>query len=109
MQDKGKILEEFQIKLQSVFDWQKDLDILNRKGKTLLENNADSRVSNAITQLSTKNQALLSLAKEAVKRLEVHYQEHHQDEALSKEFKHGLIKPERCWISTYLQKTPMMT
>ena len=87
MSEKRKILEEFQLKLQAIFDWQKELDILNRKGQTLLENCADSRVSNAVTQLSTKYQALLSLAKEVVRRLELHFQEHHQHEALSKEFK----------------------
>merc|ERR1712079_501378 len=52
MQEKRKILEEFQLKLQSVFDWNKELDNLNKKGQILLENYADSRVSNAITQLS---------------------------------------------------------
>ena len=90
--DKRKILEEFQVKLQSIFDWQKELDVLNKKGQTLLENCADSRVSNAVTQLSTKYQALLSLAKEVVRRLELHFQENHQHEALSKEFK--------VWISS---------
>merc|ERR1712013_832023 len=73
--------------LQAIFDWQKELDILNKKGQILLENCADSRVSNAITQLSTKYQALLSLAKEVVRRLELHFQEHHQHTALCKEFK----------------------
>merc|ERR1712083_141444 len=87
MQEKRKILGEFQMKLQAIFDWQKELDILNKKGQILLENCADSRVSNAITQLSTKYQALLSLAKEVVRRLEIHFQEHHQHNALSKEFK----------------------
>ena len=87
LQEKRKILEEFQLKLQSVFDWNKELDNLNKKGQILLENCADSRVSNAITQLSTKYQALLSLAKEVVKGLELHFQEHHQHAALSKEFR----------------------
>ena len=85
--DKRKILEEFQLKLQAIFDWQKELDNLNKKGQVLLENCADSRVSNAITQLSTKYQALLGLAKEVVRGLELHFQEHHQHGALSKEFR----------------------
>ena len=87
LQEKRKILEEFQLKLQAIFDWQKDLDGLNKKGQMLLDNCADSRVSNAITQLSTKYQALLSLAKEVVRSLELQFQEHHQHSALSKEFK----------------------
>jgi nesprin-1 len=85
-EEKRIFLEEFQIKLQSIFDWQKELDNLNRKGQTLLENCADSRVSNAITQVTTKYQALLSLAKEAVRRLEVHFQEHHQFNILCNDF-----------------------
>ena len=92
LEKKKKVLEEFQIKMQSIFDWQKELDVLNKKGQILLENCADSRVSNAVTQLSTKYQALLSLAKEVVRRLELHFQEHHQHETLSKEFK--------VWISS---------
>ena len=87
LQEKRGILEKFQLELQSIFDWQKELDILNKKGQILLENCADSRVSNAITQLSTKYQALLSLAKEVVRRLEIHFQEHHQHTALCKEFR----------------------
>ena len=87
LQEKRSVLEEFQLKLQAIFDWQKELDTLNKKGQSLLENCADSRVSNAITQLSTKYQALLSLAKEVVRSLELHFQEHHQHSALSKEFR----------------------
>lgn len=40
----------------------------------LLETCSDTRVSNGITQLTTKYNALLSLAKEVMKRLELHYQ-----------------------------------
>merc|ERR1712226_1648483 len=75
LESKKKVLEEFQLKMQSIFDWQKELDVLNKKGQILLENCADSRVSNAVTQLSTKYQALLSLAKEVVRRLELQFQE----------------------------------
>ena len=61
MIEKQKVLEEFQLKLQSIFDWQKELDNWDKKGQTLLENCADSRVPNGITQLSTKYQGLISL------------------------------------------------
>ena len=80
--DKRKVLEDFQVELQKVFDWQKELDSLNKKGQTLLKTCADSRVSNAITQLSTKYQALISLAKDVMRRLEMYFQEHHQHNAL---------------------------
>lgn len=53
--------------------------------QVLLETCADSRVSNAVTQLTTKYNALLSLAKETMRRLEVHYQEHQQLSALTQE------------------------
>ena len=82
LEDKRKVLEEYQVDLQKVFDWQKDIDSLNKKGQALLQTCADSRVSNAITQLSTKYQALLSLAKDVMRRLEVYFQEHHQHTAL---------------------------
>ena len=90
--EKRTTLEEFQVKLQSIFDWAKELDILNKKGQMLLENCADSRVSNAVTQLTTKYQALLSLAKEVVRRLEIQYQEHNQQDALANDFKTWINK-----------------
>ena len=74
LEEKRKVLEEFQVDLQKVFDWQRELDSLNKKGQALLQTCADSRVSNAITQLSTKYQALLSLAKDVMRRLEVYFQ-----------------------------------
>ncbi len=79
---KRKILEDFQVELQSIFDWQKELDNLNRKGQVLLQTCADSRVSNAITQITTKYQALISLSKDVMRRLEMFFQEHHQHNAL---------------------------
>lgn len=60
--------------LQTLFDWQTELDKLNMRAQTLLETCADTRISNGITQLTTKYNALLSLAKEVMKRLELHYQ-----------------------------------
>ena len=84
--EKRAVYEEFQGKVQSIFDWQKELDVLNKKGLKLLENCADSRVSNTITQLTTKYQALQSLSKEVLKRLEVQSQEHGQFDTLSTDF-----------------------
>lgn len=60
--------------LQTLFDWQKELDRLNMKAQMLLETCADTRISNAVTQMTTKYNALLSLAKEIMRRLELHYQ-----------------------------------
>jgi len=83
--DKKNALEEFQVDLQTIFDWQQYLDKLNLKAQILLETCADSRVSNTVTQLMTKYSALLSLAKEVIRRLELHYQEHQQHNALYQE------------------------
>jgi nesprin-1 len=63
-----------QVHLQTLFDWQKELDRLNMKAQMLLETCADTRISNAVTQMTTKYNALLSLAKEIMRRLELHYQ-----------------------------------
>ncbi|XP_018395829.1 PREDICTED: nesprin-1 isoform X2 [Cyphomyrmex costatus] len=85
LQEKKNVLEQFQIHLQTLFDWQKELDRLNMKAQMLLETCADTRISNAITQLTTKYNALLSLAKEIMRRLELHYQEHQQHNTLYQE------------------------
>lgn len=82
---KKVVLEEFQGQLQVLFDWQKDLDRLNMLAQKLLETCADARVSNPVTQLTTKYNALLSLAKEIMRRLELYYQEHHQHQTLYEE------------------------
>uniref|UniRef100_A0A2A4K817 Calponin-homology (CH) domain-containing protein n=1 Tax=Heliothis virescens TaxID=7102 RepID=A0A2A4K817_HELVI len=82
LEQKKVVLEEFQGHLQMLFDWQAELDKLNVRAQTLLETCADTRISNGITQLTTKYNALLSLAKEVMKRLELHYQEHQQHNAL---------------------------
>ena len=80
--EKRDLLEQFQNHLQGVFDWQRDLDRLNMRAQQLLETCADSRVSNAVTSVTTKYNALLSLSKEIMRRLEVHFQEHQQHYAL---------------------------
>lgn len=85
LDEKRIVLEQFQGHLQTLFDWQRDLDNLNISAQTLLEICADTRISNAITQLTTKYNAILSLAKEIMKRLELHYQEHQQHNALYSE------------------------
>lgn len=82
---KKVVLEEFQGQLQVLFDWQKELDRLNMLAQKLLETCADARVSNPVTQLTTKYNALLSLAKEIMRRLELYYQEHHQHQQLYEE------------------------
>ncbi|CAH2210356.1 jg26051, partial [Pararge aegeria aegeria] len=74
LEQKKVVLEEFQGHLQTLFDWQAELDKLNMRAQTLLETCSDTRVSNGITQLTTKYNAILSLAKEVMKRLELHYQ-----------------------------------
>lgn len=85
LEEKKNVLEQFQGHLQTLFDWQKELDRLNMLAQKLLETCADTRVSNAVTQLTTKYNALLSLAKEVMRRLELHYQEHQQHHTLYEE------------------------
>lgn len=85
LEEKREVLEQFQLQLQTLFDWQSELDRLNMKAQVLLETCADTRVSNAITQLSTKYNTILSLAKEIMRRLELHYQEHQQHTGLCQE------------------------
>lgn len=92
LEEKRAVLEQFQGHLQTLFDWQRDLDNLNISAQTLLEICADTRISNAITQLTTKYNAILSLAKEIMKRLELHYQEHQQHNALYTECEDWLDK-----------------
>ncbi|XP_055538750.1 muscle-specific protein 300 kDa isoform X3 [Wyeomyia smithii] len=82
LEQKKVVLEEFQEKLQTLFDWQRELDNLNIKAQVLLDICADTRVSNGITQLTTKYNVLLSIAKEIMRRLELHYQEHQQHNTL---------------------------
>lgn len=82
---KKVVLEQFQGHLQTLFDWQKTLDHLNMKAQMLLETCSDTRISNAIMQLTTKYNALLTLAKEVMRRLEMHYQEHQQHHTLYEE------------------------
>ncbi|CAG2067640.1 unnamed protein product [Timema podura] len=55
------------------------------KAQMLLETCADTRISNAVTHMTTKYNALLSLAKEIMRRLELHYQEHQQHNTLYQE------------------------
>lgn len=90
LEDKKCVLEQFQGHLQTLFDWQKDLDRLNMGAQTLLDTCADTRISNAVTQLTTKYNALLSLAKEIMRRLELHYQEHQQHHTLYEECQYWL-------------------
>lgn len=85
LEDKRQALEQFQVHLQTLFDWQTELDKLNMKAQVLLETCADTRISNAVTQLATKYNAILSMAKEIMRRLELHYQEHQQHNALYQE------------------------
>ncbi|CAD6999864.1 unnamed protein product [Ceratitis capitata] len=82
---KKAVLEEFQGLLQTLFEWQKTLDNLNMKAQTLLETCSDTRISNGIMQLATKYNTLLTLAKEVMRRLELHYQEHQQHRTLYEE------------------------
>lgn len=92
LEGKKIVLEQFQGQLQILFDWQTELDRLNVLAQKLLEICADARVSNPVTQLTTKYNALLSMAKEIMRRLELYYQEHHQHHTLYEECQHWIEK-----------------
>lgn len=92
LEEKKNVLEKFQGHLQTLFDWQKELDRLNMFAQNLLGTCADTRISNAVTQLTTKYNALLSLAKEIMRRLELHYQEHQQHHSLYEECQYWIEK-----------------
>ncbi|CAG0880678.1 unnamed protein product [Cyprideis torosa] len=92
LEDKQQLVENFQNRLEQIFDWQAQLDDLNQLARTLLETCADSRVSNSVTQLSTKYNAILSLTKEVMRRLEMHYQEHQQHQSMCSECSDWLDK-----------------
>lgn len=85
LEEKRAALEKFQQLLQILFDWQRDLDDLNIAAQYLIEICADTRISNTVTQLTTKYNTILSMSKEIMKRLEVQYQEHQQHNALMQE------------------------
>ncbi|CAN8009134.1 unnamed protein product, partial [Ixodes pacificus] len=75
-------LEEFQVLLQTVFEWQSEFDTLNLKAQLLLETYSDSSICNLFTQLSARYTSLLSLAKEVLHALEQHFQEHQQQQCM---------------------------
>ena len=107
VQEKRAVLEEFQRTLQMIFDWQKTLDLLNMRAQLLLETCADSRVSNAVTQLTTKYNTLLSLAKEVMRRLEMHFQEHHQHNQLYSECNEWIENTRRKLTDCYGEASSM--
>ncbi|KAL1429843.1 hypothetical protein MTO96_015704 [Rhipicephalus appendiculatus] len=63
LESKRVKLEEFQVLLQTVFEWQSEFDTLNLKAQLLLETYSDSSICNQFTQLSARYTSLLSLAK----------------------------------------------
>lgn len=117
LDEKKTALEQFQVHLEALFDWQRELDELNLKAQVfyifnscffmlvrymvsrgpfmvvylifdsqeLLDICADARVSSMVTQMSTKYNALLSIAKETMRKLELYYQEHQQLNSLYQE------------------------
>ncbi|XP_037575539.2 muscle-specific protein 300 kDa-like [Dermacentor silvarum] len=82
LESKRVKLEEFQVLLQTVFEWQSEFDTLNLKAQLLLETYSDSSICNQFTQLSARYTSLLSLAKEVLHALEQHYQEHQQQQCM---------------------------
>ncbi|XP_043237695.1 nesprin-1-like isoform X2 [Amphibalanus amphitrite] len=92
LQEKQTAVEAFQTLLSDMYEWQSTLDELNVSATLLLDNCADSRIANSVTQLTTKYNALQSLAKDVFRRLEVAHLEHKQHSALCHEIDEWMEK-----------------
>ncbi|XP_064624000.1 muscle-specific protein 300 kDa-like isoform X3 [Lineus longissimus] len=76
LKEKKELLEKYQDKHQEILDRQNELDEVNQRAQTLLETNADARISHNITQLTTKYQGLVSQSMEQCKKLESNHGDH---------------------------------
>jgi hypothetical protein len=63
VEEKKKHLSHYQNYLEEVLAQQASLDRVNEKAQSLLQTNADAKTSHAITQLTTRYQGVISLAK----------------------------------------------
>ena len=52
-----------QVQLEELISHQSSLDQVSEKAQALLQTNADAKTSHAITQLNTRYQAIIALAK----------------------------------------------
>lgn len=85
LESKRLALETFQNLLQQLFDWQKKFDQLNARGQLLIDTCSQASISNQVTSVGTRYNALLSQAKGLMRKLEQSYQEHQQHQSLYQE------------------------
>ncbi|KAK7104412.1 hypothetical protein V1264_019133 [Littorina saxatilis] len=74
--EKKRHWDEYQIQLEELISHQSALDQVSEKAQALLQTNADAKTSHAITQLNTRYQAIIALAKDMCNNLEAAYNNH---------------------------------
>ncbi|KAK3090120.1 hypothetical protein FSP39_009339 [Pinctada imbricata] len=76
LEEKKKHWEQYQNYLDEVLAHQSSLDRVNERAQALLQTNADAKTSHAITQLTTRYQGVITMAKDIVKNLEIYFSHH---------------------------------
>ncbi|XP_025103982.1 nesprin-1-like isoform X4 [Pomacea canaliculata] len=76
VEEKKQHWDEYQGQLEEVISHQSSLDQVSQKAQALLQTNADAKTSHAITQLNTRYQAIIALAKDICTNLETAYNNH---------------------------------
>ncbi|KAK6181528.1 hypothetical protein SNE40_009363 [Patella caerulea] len=75
-EEKKQQWTQYQYHLDEVLSHQSSLDDVSEKAQALLQTNADAKTSHAITQLTTRYQSIIALAKDLVHSTENHYNNH---------------------------------
>nr|KAG5692778.1 hypothetical protein BaRGS_009394 [Batillaria attramentaria] len=76
VEEKKRHWDEYQVQLEELISHQSALDQVSEKAQVLLQTNADAKTSHAITQLNTRYQAIIALAKDICNNLEAAYNHH---------------------------------
>ncbi|XP_076442566.1 muscle-specific protein 300 kDa-like isoform X3 [Babylonia areolata] len=84
--EKKRHWDEYQNQLEDLISHQTSLDMVSEKSQALLLTNADAKTSHAITQLNTRYQAIIALAKEMCKNLEAAHNHHRQYKQCHQQF-----------------------
>ncbi|ESO86156.1 hypothetical protein LOTGIDRAFT_167389 [Lottia gigantea] len=76
VEEKKQQWTQYQYHLDEVLSHQTSLDDVSEKAQALLQTNADAKTSHAITQLTTRYQSIIALAKDLVHCSENNYDNH---------------------------------
>ncbi|XP_076463748.1 nesprin-1-like isoform X5 [Babylonia areolata] len=76
VEEKKRRWNDCQGQLEELVSQQSSLDVVSEKAQVLLQTNADAKTSHAITQLNTRYQAVIALAKDLCNSLESAYNHH---------------------------------